>query len=211
MRNIEKPKVPKRDLKAFSKEHIDILLNVFDKDTFTGFRNYVIACVFFSTGIRRGELVRIKMSDIMFEINSLRIIGKGNKARVVPLSDTMRRLLIKYIKVRELHIRTNKLFMSPYCFISHTGNKLSENAVTDIFSKAGKENKIKGVRVSPHTFRHSFAKYFLLNGGDVFTLQKILGHSDISVTRKYVNLNDNDIRVQNEKYNPLENEMWKYY
>lgn len=211
MRNIEKPKVPKRDLQAFTKEHLDILLSVFDRSTFTGFRNYVIACVLFSTGVRRGELVKIKLTDIMFEINAIKIIGKGNKLRNVPVSDTLRKLLIKYIKNREEHIKTNKLYRSPYCFISYTGNKLSENAVTDIFRKVGKENRMNGVRVSPHTFRHSFAKYFLLNGGDVFTLQKILGHSDISVTRQYVNLNENDIRVQNEKYNPLENETWKYY
>ena len=70
---------------------------------------------------------------------------------------------------------------------------------------------MQGARISAHTWRHTFAKTFLLNGGDLITLQKILGHSDISTTKQYINLNDSDMKVQNEKFNPLDNSRWQYY
>ena len=77
------------------------------------------------------------------------------------------------------------------------------------FLRDGK--KTWSTRVSAHTFRHTFAKYFLLNGGDLFTLQKILGHEDISITRLYVDLNNSEIQTQNYKYNPLDNNKWQYF
>ncbi len=212
MENVEKPKVPIKEIPAFTKDNINTLLSVFDKNTFLGYRNYTITCMMFATGMRRAEVVRLMMQDIHFDIGIIKVVGKGNKFRSVPLSDNLRRVLIKYIKVRQEYIKEKRLMKSPYFFISsHTGSKLTVNSLTNIFEEVGKNEGIKGVRVSPHTFRHTFAKLFLLNGGDVFTLQKILGHSDITTTKKYVSLNDNDIRLQNDKYNPFENENWRYY
>ena len=210
MENMERPKVPHKEIQAFTKEELQKILNAFDKNTFTGYRNYVITCVFFATGIRRRELINIQKEDIRFDINVLKIMGKGNKFRNIPITESLRKTLLKYIRVRQAYISEKSLYDSPYMFISKDGNKLCCNALSTIYRLKGKEEKINGVRVSPHTFRHTFAKFFLLNGGDVFTLQKLLGHSDISMTRRYVSLNDKDVKAQNEKYNPFENESWRY-
>lgn len=212
MQNLERPRVPKKEIQAFTKEEIGKILNGFDKNTFTGYRNYVITCVFFATGIRRMELRNIKKEDVRFDINTIKIMGKGNKFRNMPITDSLRKTLLKYIRVRQTYIDEKSLYDCPYLFISSKdGQKMCCNSLSNIYRIKGREEKINGVRVSPHTFRHTFAKFFLLNGGDVFTLQKLLGHSDISMTRRYVSLNDKDIRLQNEKYNPFENESWKYY
>lgn len=211
MDKIDKPKINDKEIQAFSKEDIAKLLSVFDKGTFTGYRNYCITCLLFSTGLRRGEAVRIKLNDIHFDINIIKVIGKGGKFRNVPIGDTLRKVLNKYIHIRNNYVKEKSLNSSPYLFITkYTGDKMRVDALSEIYNTVGKEEGMKGVRVSPHTFRHTFAKFFLLNGGDIFSLQKIMGHSDISMTKKYVNLNINDIRVQNDKYNPLDNESWRY-
>lgn len=211
MDKVEKIKVPKREIQAFSKEDISRLLNVFDKDTFTGYRNYTITCLLFSTGMRRGEAVKLLMNDIHFDINIIKVIGKGNKFRNVPMGDSLRRVLIKYIKIRKEYIKEKGFCNTPALFISSiTGCKLSVETLTEIYYTVGKSEGMKGVRVSPHTFRHTFAKYFLLNGGDIFSLQKILGHAEITTTKQYVNLNIKDIKMQNDKYNPLDNESWRF-
>ena len=211
MQNIDKPRVPNIEMQAFSRSQIDMLLNIFDKNTFIGYRNYCLTCTLFSTGIRRKEAINIKLEDILWDIKMIKIHGKGNKERKVPISDTLYKVLTKYIQRRKLHITECALAPSSYLFInSRNGMKFNIGTITSIYNEIGRNKHIKGVKVSPHTFRHTFAKFFLLNGGDVFTLQKILGHANITTTKQYVNMNDKDIRVQNDKYNPLECDYWKY-
>ena len=211
MSNIERPKVPKTEIKAFSKDDINKLLTVFDKSKFIGYRNYVITCTLFATGIRRSELLNIKKNDIRFDSYMIKVMGKGAKFRNIPMTENLRVLLLKYIRVRQEYISVKKLYDSQYFFINKQGNKLSSNSLTNLYEDIAKEENMKDVRVSPHTFRHTFAKFFLLNGGDVFTLQKMLGHSDLSITKRYVTLNDGEIKSQNDKFNPFENENWRYY
>lgn len=211
MAKVEKPKKAVTEIPSFSKEEISKLLNVFDKETYVGYRNYTLTCLLFGTGLRRSEAVNLKLDDLKFDVGMIKVIGKGNKYRSVPIGDTLRRTLVKYIRIREKHLASAGIPSSPYVFInSRTGGKLQPNAISDLYRKIGENEHIKGTRVSPHTFRHSFAKYYLMNGGDVFSLQKTMGHSDIAVTKRYVHLNDNDIKTQNDKFNPLENESWRY-
>ena len=206
-----KPKITKKILPAFSKADIHTLLNAFDRSTFLGFRNYTLMCVFFATGARRGAVSRMKIEDMRFDINIVKVTEKGNIQRNLPLTDTLRKVLIKYIKVRSQYIKERGLVESPYLFITNQGARMQENAISNLFCKVAKEVNINGVRVSAHTWRHTFAKFFLLNGGDVFTLQKLLGHSDIKVTKQYIDLNEKEIKIQNDKFNPFENDYWEYY
>lgn len=208
---IEAPKVEHKEIQAFSRFEIDTILNAFDKNEFLGFRNYTIACILFATGMRRAELAKLFITSINFEVNIIKVMGKGRKYRDVPLSQTLRKVLIKYLKRRADYITEHGLFRSPYLIISKDGEQLGVSTISGIIEKVGKDENITGVRVSPHTFRHTFAKLFLLNGGDVFSLQKILGHSDIEMTKQYVALNKEELKMQNDKYNPFDNESWKYY
>ncbi len=211
MSRIERPKIPQREVQSYNRQEVFKLINGFDKTSFIGYRNHTIMTIFFSTGMRRGELTRLLLSDIHFDVNIIQVIGKGNKQRSIPMSITLRRTLKEYIRKREEYIDRMSYYMNSYLLINCKGEPMSPMAVYDVFKVAADRQKITGVRVSPHTFRHTFAKYFLLNGGDIFSLQKILGHSDIAVTKKYVSLNDKEIRIQNDRYNPLDNLSWRYY
>ena len=208
---VEAPKMERKEIPAFNRFEVETILNAFDKNTFLGFRNYTIACIFFATGIRREELSKLYISSINFDVNIIKIVGKGRKHRDIPLSQTLRKVILKYLKRRTEYVAENKLFKSPYLIINKDGEKLSLSTISGIINKIGKDENITGVRVSPHTFRHTFAKFFLLNGGDLFSLQKMLGHSDIEMTKRYVELNTVELKVQNDKFNPFDNVSWKYY
>ena len=211
MKRIERPKVPLREIQAFSRKEIDIILNGFDKNTFLGYRNYTIMIILFGTGLRLSELSHLSIRDISFEMNFIKVIGKGNKQRAVPMSETVKKVILHYLRMRKEYIDNHQLLKNHYLLIGRTGQRLESSGIWDVFSKIAKDEKtLQGVRVSPHTFRHTFAKYFILNGGDVFALQRILGHSDITVTKKYVNLNTFEVSMQNDRYNPLQNKTWRY-
>lgn len=95
--------------------------------------------------------------------------------------------------------------------VSCRGGRLTKGGLGTVFAKLKQSKKQWAHRVSAHTWRHTFAKFFLLNGGDIFSLQKILGHEDIESTRIYIELTKEEIRLQNDKYNPLDNTKWQYY
>lgn len=212
MKRIERPKVPLREIQAFSRKEVDIILNCFDKNTFLGYRNYAIMIILFGTGLRLSELSHLSIRDISFEMNFIKVIGKGDKQRAVPMSETVKKVILHYLRMRKEYTDNHQLLKNHYLLIGRNGQRLESSGIWDIFSKIAKEEKaLQGVRVSPHTFRHTFAKYFILNGGDVFALQRILGHSDITVTKKYVNLNAFEVSMQNDRYNPLQNKSWRYY
>lgn len=194
------PKKVKRIIPSFSKDEVLDILDSFDKNTFIGYRDYAIMNLFFGTGIRKSELLGIRMKDLQGDF--IRILGKGDKERLVPVGDKLGRVLTRYVRMRKSS--------NEYLFIAGNGNHLTPSGLNVIFRRL-KENKAKwSTRVSAHTCRHTFAKLFLLNGGDLFSLQKILGHEDISTTRVYIDLNKNEMKFQNDKFNPLENLGWKY-
>ena len=208
---IQKPKQEKNIIYAFTKEEVKEILSMFDVSEFIGLRNYTIMNFLFSTGVRKSELLNILLTDIDWGSNLVKIHGKGRKERFVPLGTTLQRIVLKYLKARKNYIAEHKHINLPVLFINKDCRPLRTSAVNTIFKNI-RDNKIHWTtRVSAHTFRHTFAKFFLLNGGDLFSLQKILGHEDISYTRLYIDLNINEISVQNEKFNPLDNTKWEYY
>lgn len=209
--DVSKPRVSKRMVRAFDSSEVNILLKHFDRNTFTGFRNYSIMTTLFGTGMRVSELCNLQAVDIMFELNAINIIGKGDKQRKVPMSETLRKILLKYFKMRNEYIDEKKLFQSRYFFITQRATPMTRDNIEWLFIKIRQYYNLDIGRFSPHTFRHTFAKNFLLNGGDIFSLQKILGHSNIETTKKYIDLNDKEVKLQNDKYNPLDNHRWQYY
>lgn len=209
--DITKPKVPKRDIRSFSNSEINIILKHFDKNDFVGYRNYAIMTTLFGTGMRISELCNLQAVDVMFELNVINIIGKGDKQRRIPISETLRKILLKYFKIRNEYIDKHRLNQSRHFFISRNTTPMTRDNVEWIFIKIKRDYNLQGDRFSPHTFRHTFAKNYLLNGGEIFSLQKILGHSKIETTKKYIALNDQEVKIQNDKFNPLDNPKWQYY
>ena len=93
-------------------------------------------------------------------------------------------------------------------FVTRSGSPITYSTIQSMFKRLKINTGLKGERISSHTWRHTFAKNYLLNGGDVFSLQRIMGHSDISTTRKYLNLDENEVKQQHDKFNPLDNLDW---
>ncbi|MEG1914952.1 MAG: tyrosine-type recombinase/integrase [Acidaminococcaceae bacterium] len=210
MRKVKKPIVSKRLPKTYTGEDVTRILHSFDTTEFIGLRNYTLMVLLFSTGLRKGE-TGLRLSDIDMVTGFITVIGKGDKERVIPISNGLTRTLKMYLRKREEYLQEH-CKSSGYVFVSTRGGGLSSSALNNIFRVLKESLGLpKDKRVSAHIWRHTFAKSFLLNGGDIFTLQKILGHSSIETTRVYINLNDNEVKAQNYKFNPLDNSRWQYY
>lgn len=200
-RRLKVPKAPKAIIETFSDAQIHRLIRAIDQRSAVGCRDYCIILVFLDTGVRLSELVTLELPNLHQDQAYFKGLGKGTKGRIVPIGAHVQKALWKYIhKYRPEPFHAN----IQNVFLSRDGRALSPSSVYDRISKYGKRAGLQGVRCSPHTFRHTFAKNFLLNGGDVFTLQKILGHSSLEVVRMYVNLASDDVQVQHRKASPVD-------
>lgn len=209
MYKVEKPRRSKRIIETFNSVEVYKMLNAFNPETFIGRRNYTIIALLLSTGLRRSEYLNLHLLDVNLNGGFIRVIGKGDKERIIPISKALSVVLRQYIKSREDFLKGYE--DTPYFIISKYRRKLSIEASNSIFRNLRKDLKLTGKRFSAHTWRHTFAKAFLLNGGDVFTLQELLGHADIETTKVYINLTDAEKAQQNAKFNPLDNTKWHYY
>ena len=204
---IKPPKIEKKLARTFTAKEIKLVLGAFDKSTFFGFRNYTMTELLFSTGIRKAEVATIKLSDVNITGELLKIHGKGNKERYVPIGRVMKKTLNAYLNRRKEFLEKNGR-ETDYLFCSNRGEKLSVDGLGTIYQKLKEKLNLEGERVSCHTWRHTFAKNYLLNGGDIFSLQKILGHESLETTKLYLSLLTDDIRVQHARFNPLDNMDW---
>ena len=195
------PKAPKAIIETFSDDQVRRLLKVINQRSAVGFRDYCIILVFLDTGIRLSDLVTLELRNVHLDQAYFKVLGKGAKERIVPIGAHVQKALWKYIhqyRPEPLHPNIQKVFLT------RDGRALSASNIYDRVSGYGKKTGLEGVRCSPHTFRHTFAKNFLLNGGDIFSLQKILGHSSLEVVRMYVNLASDDVQVQHRKASPVD-------
>ncbi|MFD2672784.1 tyrosine-type recombinase/integrase [Marinicrinis sediminis] len=197
--NISNLLIEKKLIETFSAEQVDKLLNTPDRATFTGFRDYVIMSLMLETGVRLSEAIGVKMNDVDFKAGLIRVFGKGRKERYVPFQDQMAQRLRKYIEYRGR-------IMHPNLFLSVENQPLKPRSFQDNMRKYGVKSRLP-VRVSPHTLRHTFAKMYLLNGGDAFSLKNILGHTTLDMVSHYISLFSEDVATQHRKYSPLDRLM----
>ncbi|HDR7385736.1 integrase [Bacillus toyonensis] len=195
MKNIKLLRDRQKTIETLDNQEIEKLIKTIRKQkTFVGFRDEVILLVFLDTGVRLSELVGINVEDVRH--NKLIIRRTKNLfERTVYLSDTTQERLESYIKVRG-EVATNKLF------ISQDNKELNPHSIQTRLTKYGKEAKISK-RVSPHTFRHTMAKRMIVSGLDAFSLMHLLGHTDITVTKRYVNLWGQDLEQKHKEYGAL--------
>ncbi len=194
--NIDRPKLGKSLPTILSKREVESLLDITLNNKFD-YRNKAMLELMYSTGIRISELINIKIFDVDFENRYLKVIGKGNKERVIPLSN----IGIEYLKIYINNYRNSflKERTSDFLFLNTTGNKLTRQGFFLILSNIA---KIKGIKtkLSPHTIRHSFATHLLDNGADLRSIQELLGHASISTTQIYTHVSNKHLRDVYDKY-----------
>ncbi|WP_077616751.1 tyrosine-type recombinase/integrase [Caenibacillus caldisaponilyticus] len=198
MKDVKLLNAKRNPIQTFSQEQIQALLNAVDLKTFTGVRDYTIILFLLETGVRLKELCAIDVNDVELESGQVLVRDPKNQLeRYVPIGKKMRDQLRKYLKIRG-YLETDALFVT----VNNT--RISRGQVEKRLAQLGKKAGIKGVRCSPHTFRHTFAKMSILNDAGVYELQAILGHQSMEMVRVYVNLFSPEVKGMHKKFSPVE-------
>lgn len=191
-------------IEIFTDEQIKQILNYFKRlknrdRTYYSVRDYTICIVLLGTGVRLGELINLRWKDINFESSIVTVIGKKRDYSSVPMSEKLRKELREYKIFCERYFKE----IPEYVFTDNQGGQLTDNAIKNMFKRLKGIMNFKDVRLSCHTFRHTFAHRCLMAGMDVFTLQKLLRHQKLEMTQRYLALWGTALAEQNEKFNPL--------
>ena len=184
--NLEHPKLGRKLPVVLDMEEINAMIKTIDRSKPEGERNVAILETLYSCGLRVSELVGLSLTDIFWDDEFVRVIGKGNKERIVPIGATA----IKHIKIYLDHVRIHLKIQNEHrniVFLSNRGGKLSRQSVFLFIQSAARNAGIKKT-VSPHTFRHSFATGLVENGADLRAVQEMLGHESITTTEIYTHL-----------------------
>jgi len=197
-KELKPPKVTRKVVSTLSDEEIGAILNTFSISP-SDARNQTLFMILLDTGLRIGELVNLKMDDVHMDEGYLKVLGKGKKERIVPIGNNAQRALQRYL-FRFRPKPTNPV--TDNVFLSVSSKALTENSMKLMFTRLSKRSGV--YRLHAHLCRHTFATRFLINGGDVFSLQQILGHSTLEMVRHYVNLASSHIAIQHQKYSPLD-------
>lgn len=189
----------KANIETFSLSQLKRLLNAPDLRTFTGQRDYTYMLLLIETGLRLNEVAGVLVEDVKLSEGQIFVRNtKNHLHRYVPITTKMKEQLKRYLKLRGT-CETDHLFVT----IDETA--MTRSALQKIVAHYGKKAGIKGVRCSPHTLRHTFAKLSVMNGAGVFELQKILGHSTMEMVRVYVNLFSSEVSDKHREFSPLNN------
>lgn len=202
MAKIPLPKAAAKLINTLTKEQIENLITVCRNSNGIGYRNLTMILLMLDSGLRISELIGIELPDVDLNGGLIRVRkAKGGRERMIPVGDLVRKLLWKYTN----YYRQTPLIPSiKSLFLNIDGLPITRNGVQQMLRRYGQKAGIAGVRCSPHTLRHTFAKTYLLNGGDVYSLQNILGHSCMSTVRIYLNLFACDIKAQHRNFSPVD-------
>lgn len=180
-------------------EEVDALERAIDLSKWEGQRNKTIIEVLFSCGLRVSELVNLKMSDIFEEEKFIRVLGKGSKERLVPISDVaLQQLHYWYIDRNQMKIKPGE---EDYVFLNRRGAHLTRTMILIMIKNAAADAGIHKT-ISPHTLRHSFATALLKGGADLRVIQALLGHEDLGTTEIYTHLETSDLRKEILEHHP---------
>lgn len=197
---LEAPKLGKHLPDTLSYDEIEKIISSLDLSTSEGMRNKAIIETLYSCGLRVSELVNLKLSCLYFDAGYVRITGKGDKERLVPIGDSA----VKYISVYLENIRVHLTVTTAnedIVFLNRRGKKLSRVMIFMIIKEAAKNAGINK-NVSPHTFRHSFATHLVEGGADLRAVQEMLGHESITTTEIYTHLDREYLRDTLQQFHP---------
>lgn len=195
---IEKPKMERKLIRPLDMDQVRLLLVQPKTKTYAGFRNWVMMLMMLDTGLRLSEALGLRRDKIDWQGNRVYVLGKGDKERAVPFGTAVKKALWDYAQWRG-DVAGQEIF-----FLDQFGGQICSRHFQIMLKRYGKAGKIEGVRVSPHTLRHTFATQYILNGGDAFSLQAMLGHSTLEMVKLYVRLANRDVALQHQRYSPID-------
>lgn len=197
---LEAPKLKRSLPDTLSFEEIESMMNKIDFSKPEGGRNKAILETMYSCGLRVSEVVNLKLSNLYLDVGFIRVIGKGDKERLVPIGSSA----IKYISIYKNDIRVHQKIKpgkEDFLFLNKYGNELSRIMIFLIIKELAMQAEIKK-NISPHTFRHSFATHLVEGGADLRAVQEMLGHESITTTEIYTHLDREFLRKTLEQFHP---------
>ena len=197
---IDSPKIGVKLPDTLSLKEIDAMLASIDLSTDEGHRNKAIIETLYGCGLRVSELVSLRLSDLFFEEDFIRVMGKGSKQRLVPIESYTQKQINNYINNQRKQLKIAK-GQEDYVFLNRRGKQLTRAMIFTIVRQVA-ENIGLQKTISPHTFRHSFATHLLENGANLRAIQMMLGHENITTTEIYVHVEKSYLREALVKYHP---------
>ena len=201
---LEQPKLGRKLPEVLTIEEIDSLIASIDLSKDEGHRNRAILETLYSCGLRVSELVNLKFSDLYFDEGFIRVIGKGNKERLVPVSPQVKKEISLYSDNFRKHLNIQKS-NEPFVFLNRRGAKLTRVMIFTIIKLLSEKIGLKK-NISPHTFRHSFATHLIEGGANLRAIQEMLGHESITTTEIYTHLDQRFLRDAIMTYHRRNNE-----
>jgi len=203
MELIESPKIGRKLPDTLSIDEIDKLVNSVDLSTKEGERNQAIIETLYGCGLRVSELIDLKLSDLFFKEGFIKVTGKGNKQRFVPIGEVTQQYISEYIRNSRTLVPLKKK-ASDVLFLNRRGNILTRAMIFTIIKNLAIVADIQK-NISPHTFRHSFATHLLENGADLRAIQQMLGHESITTTEIYMHVDKSHLQKVITEFHPRRN------
>jgi integrase/recombinase XerD len=200
---IETPKLGRKLPEVLSVLEVEKLLSTISVSEPQGHRNIAIAETLYGSGLRVSELINLTISSLFFKENIIKVIGKGNKQRLVPLGEYAKRCIEVYLKKHRSIGKIHPLH-SDVLFLNRNGKQLTRAMIFTLIKKYGKQAQINKT-ISPHTLRHSFATHLLENGADLRTIQVMMGHESITTTEIYTHMDTKYLKSVMKNFHPRKN------
>ena len=197
---IEAPKLGRKLPDVLGLNEVDLLLEQIDLGHPQGFRNRAMLEMLYGSGIRVSELINLSLSNLFFDENLIRVTGKGNKQRLVPMGKFTKKFILFYINDSRAQQKIDSVYQD-IVFLNRNGKILTRQMIFTIIKQLALKANIKK-KIGPHTFRHSFATHLLENGADIRTIQILMGHENITTTEVYTHLDTQHLRSVIERFHP---------
>ncbi len=199
LQNLKLPKAPSKIIEPLTPQEIKKVASSINRNSYSGERNHTMLVTLLDSGLRASEAAGIILANLNLKDGYIKITGKGNKERIVPIGKFVQMELLHYIE---------KVRPQPYysdcdkLFLSRGGKPITVNTVKLVFSRLARSSGVN--RLHAHLCRHTFAINYLLNGGDIFSLREILGHTTLEMVNHYLHFTSSQITAQHHKYSPMD-------
>ncbi len=197
---IESPKIGRKLPDTLSEQEIDNIISAIDLSKPEGERNRAMLETLYGCGLRVSELINLKISDLYFDEDFIKVTGKGNKQRFVPISTVNKKYISSYKNEIRVHQKIQKGF-DDILFLNRRGKQLTRAMIFTIIKQIAEKIGLQK-NISPHTFRHSFATHLLENGADLRAIQQMLGHESITTTEVYMHVNRSHLAEVMQNFHP---------